>query len=101
MPLRIPFLTREKAAYGKLRNAGLSINQISAFSGRSTSVIQRALKRLEARGVVHKSVWLLSVDMRKIRGKGTRYKNKSRWNKLVSLWRAWEMWILGESEKPP
>ena len=99
--MRLPFLPREKAAYAKLRNVGLSINQISTFSGRSTSVIQRALKRLEVHGAVHMSIWMRSFDMRKLRGRANRYHNKNKWDKLLTLWHAWELWILGEGEKPP
>lgn len=94
-------MLREKASWAKLRNAGLSINQIAAFSSRSTSVVQRALKRLESHGAVHKSIWMNSFDMRKLRGRANRLRNKNRWDKLLTLWHAWELWILGLEEKPP
>lgn len=93
--MRIAFLKREKTTWIKLRKVGLSINQIAKFSGRSTSVIQRALNRYK------KSVRGYFLDMRKLPYQARMRMNSQRWAKMLKLWRAWEAFLLGESEKPP
>jgi len=78
-----------------LRRKGLSINQISEFTGRSTSVVSRALKTLEKRGFLHK------IDKRKS-PHGIKFRLASiRRATMLKLMSAWQKWICEESEKPP
>jgi len=92
---RIPFLEREKAAYIKLRRVGLSINQIAAAFGRSTSVIHRALKRV----MVHKT--LRRFDIRKLPFQARMRAASFRWATLLKLLHLWELWICEERDEPP
>jgi len=92
---KIPFLEREKAAYLKLRRLGLSINQISAAFGRSTSVVQRTLKQLQRRGILH------YIDMRKLPFQARMRAASRRWATMLKLLHLWELWICGEEEEPP
>ena len=92
---RIPFLEREKAAYVKLRRVGLSINQIAAAFGRSTSVIHRALKRV----IAHKT--LRRFDMRKLPHQARMRMASFRWARMLKLLHLWELWICGERDEPP
>jgi len=93
--LRVPFLQREKAAYVKLRRKGLSINQIAAAFGRSTSVVHRALQRVLA----HKT--LRRFDMRKLPHQARMRMSSFRWATLLKLLHQWELWIVGEEDEPP
>ena len=98
--MRVPFLEREKAAYLILRRVGLSINQISAAFGRSTSVIHRALVRAEKYGH-NLDVWLRRRDMRKLPYRVRMLLSRIRLKKMFDLLAAWESWICGEEERPP
>jgi len=93
--MRVPFLEREKAAYGKLRRKGLSINQISRAFGRSTSVVSRILKQLQQRGILRR------FDMRKLPYRARMRVAAFRWATMLKLLPAWETWICGEGEEPP
>jgi len=92
---RIPFLKREKAAMIKLRRVGLSINQISDFTGRSRSIVYKILKRAESLGVIR------SFSLRKSAHYGRLRMASFRWNLLLKLHVEWEEWICGESDEPP
>lgn len=89
--MRIPFCQREKACYIKLRRLGYSINIIAETFGRSYSVIHRVLKR-------HR------LNMKDLRKLPRRIRQLAAFRQRVQLrkfWRAWELWCLGEGEKPP
>ena len=88
-------MAREKAAYVKLRRKGLSINQIAAAFGRSTSVVHRALKRVMTYGILHR------FDMRKLPHQARMRACRFRWATLLKLLHLWELWISGEEEEPP
>ncbi len=92
---KVPFLEREKSAYIKLRRVGLSINQIAAAFGRSTSVIHRALKRV----IDHKT--LRRFDMRKLPYQARMRMCSFRWARMLKLLHLWELWICGEKDEPP
>lgn len=97
---RIPFMVREKAAYLILRRKGLSINLIAEAFGRSTSVVHRALVKVE-RYRYNLDVWGRRIDLRKLAYR-TRMRVSAfkRW-KLFQQLSAWEAWICGEGDKPP
>lgn len=97
---RIPFAEREKAAYLILRRAGLSINQISKAFGRSTSVIHRALTRVETFGH-NLDVWCRRVDIRKLPYKTRMRMASFRWRKMLKLLSQWTLWVCGEGDRPP
>lgn len=88
-------MPREKAAYVKLRRKGLSINQIAAAFGRSTSVVHRALKTVMTYGLLHR------FDMRKLPNQARMRACRFRWATLLKLLHLWELWISGEEEEPP
>ncbi len=92
---RIPFIGREKAAYIKLRRVGLSINQIAAAFGRSTSIVFRVLKNAESLKTLRR------FDMRKLPRKAKLFYASIRHATLLKLLSEWEAWICGEGEKPP
>ena len=100
-------LKREAATYIILRKKGYSINKLANLFGRSTSFVHRILKKVNLTGkqpfgagytvgyalnffdqrksgVVHDQVWRF-------------FRNKHMGNIL----RAWELFMLGEGEKPP
>ncbi|MGQ9624799.1 MAG: helix-turn-helix domain-containing protein [Candidatus Bathycorpusculaceae bacterium] len=87
-------LPREKAAIVILRKKGYRIHELAKFLGRSTSFIHRVLSRNYLLG-------LRRDDKRKMPCKTKKYWRFKRWAKLVALWEKWEMWILGEGDKPP
>lgn len=93
--MKIPIIKREKATCIRMRKAGLPINMIHKFLGRSTSWIYRTLRLQILQGN------LRAMDMRKLAGKTRIYTSGCRWRKLVSLWAAWEAFLLGEEEEPP
>lgn len=93
--MRIAPLKREKATIIAQRKAGLPINMIAKFLGRSTSFIHRTLHSESAR------VFSRPIDMRKLPGKARILYGGYRWRKLVSLWSAWEAFLLGETDRPP
>lgn len=88
-------LPREKAAYAKMRNVGLRIQEIAIVFGRSTSYVHKALKRLSNYGAVRYD------DKRKMPDRARRFGRGFRWAKLIRLWDQWILWALGEGEKPP
>ena len=97
---RIPFMVREKAAYLILRKKGLSINLIAKAFGRSTSVIYRALVKVE-RYWHNLDVWGRRVDMRKLPYRARMRGSSIRRFKMFQLLAAWEAWVCGEGDKPP
>lgn len=92
---RIPFFTRERAAYIKLRRIGLSINQIAEAFGRSTSAVFRATKTAENHQTLRR------FDLRKLPAAIRRRSASLRYQTLMKLLSAWEQWIAGEGERPP
>jgi transposase len=98
--MRIPFCKREKAAYAILRRKGLSINQISKAFGRSTSVIHRALTRLEKHGH-NKFVNGSRIDIRKLPYRVRMALSVKRWKTMMKQLGNWETWILGDGVEPP
>jgi len=92
---RIPFFTRERAAYIKLRRIGLSINQIATAFGRSTSTVFRATKTAENHQTLRR------FDLRKLPAAIRRRSASLRYQTLMKLISAWEQWIAGEGERPP
>ena len=92
---RIPFLSRERAAYVKLRRVGLSINQIAAAFGRSTSAVHKAIKYNENLSCLRR------FDLRKLPPTLRARSASFRWQTLIKLMSQWEAWICGEGEKPP
>jgi len=95
MVFRIPFCEREKAAYIKLRRKGLSINQIAAAFGRSTSCVFRTIKTAEAYKTLRR------FDMRKLPYRARMRMCSFRWVRMLKLLHLWEAWICGEGEEPP
>lgn len=89
--MRIPFLQREKATYIKLRRLGYSINTIAQAFGRSFSVIYRVLKR-------HGLTW---KDLRKLPRQIKQLAAQRQRMQIIHYLNAWEMWALGEGDKPP
>jgi len=88
-------LPREKAAIIILRKKGYPINMISKVLGRSTSFVHRTLRTAITR------LTLRVIDMRKLPSRTRTYTSGFRWRKLLSLWSAWEQFILGETDRPP
>ena len=97
---RVPFLTREKAAYAILRKKGLSINTIAGAFGRSTSVISRILRRVLQR---ERQVFarFRYVDLRKLPRRRREHVAARGRSILVKLLSQWESWICGEEDEPP
>ena len=93
--MRIKPMQREKAAIIKLRKLGYPINMISKALGRSTSYIHRTLRTALMRAC------LRPIDMRKLPSKARLYYNGFRWRTLQKYLPGWELWILGEGDKPP
>lgn len=93
--IRVPVMQREKAAIIKLRKLGYPINMLSKGLGRSTSYIHRILRNAIMR------LSLRPMDMRKLPSAIRLRCSTTRWNTLQKYLPAWEMWILGEGEKPP
>ena len=90
--MRIPRLKREAAAVCIMRKTGVAINQIASFLGRSHSFIYRILR---FNGLAHR------IDLRKLPWR-IRSLSAARIARHMEILRhRWEMWILGEGEKPP
>jgi len=92
---RVPFLAREKAAFVKLRRAGLSINQIAEAFGRSRSAVHRAIKFAEGLGTLRR------FSLRKLPAGLRRRSASFRWQTLMKLMPKWIAWICEEEERPP
>lgn len=92
---RIPFLCREKAAMIKLRRVGLSINQISDFTGRSTSVVRRILRNAQKMGLIRNN------SLRKLPYRGRMRMASYRRALLEKLRDRWNAWICGAEGEPP
>lgn len=100
--MRVPFMLREKAAIIKLRQHGYSINALSVFSGRSSSVIHSILKRAGyTPGCFIASSWLNAKDLRKLPSQ-VRLKSAQiiRLGLVFQIDR-WMPFVLGEVDKPP
>jgi hypothetical protein len=92
---KIKPLIREKAAIIKLTRMGYSINLLSEFLGRSTSYIHKTVRKAIERRIDH------FLDKRKL-PHNTRLRCSSiRRRMLAKYFPAWQMWILGEGDKPP
>jgi hypothetical protein len=87
---RIKRAFREAAAYVKLRRLGYSISVLSHAFGRSTSMIWRILKRNGDHD-----------DLRKIPTHTRNLAKVRQWENIQRFVSYWELWILGEGEKPP
>lgn len=84
-------MPREKACYIKLRRLGYSTNVIAGAFGRSFSVIYRVLKR-------HGLTW---KDLRKLPRRVKTLAALRQRRNLIKYFRAWELWSLGEGDRPP
>jgi len=88
-------LPREKCAIIKLSKFGYSINQLSQALGRSTSYIHRIVKTAITRGLIR------FIDKRKLVSQ-TRLATSARRRVMLQRYLpAWEMFMLGETDKPP
>lgn len=86
---------RENVAIIKLTRLGYTINQISQVLGRSSSYIHNRVRTAITRGILH------FIDKRKLASQ-TRLRTSS--IRMKNLWRwikAWEAFILGETDEPP
>ena len=93
--LKIPTLTRERAAIIKLTNKGYSINQLSEVFGRSTSFIHKVVRTSITRKIAH------FIDKRKLPA-STRLRCSSIRRKMLQRWiTLWMPFILGETDRPP
>lgn len=92
---RVPILKRERATCIAQRKAGLPINMISKFLGRSTSWVHYTLRTQILNG------FLRVMDMRKLPGNTRISTSGQRWRKLLKLWSQWEAFLYGEEDKPP
>jgi len=91
--MRVKFCRNEKRAYIYLRRKGYSINQLSQYFGRSTSVIYRTLKK--ANHV------LRLVDLRKLPNSARHHFVGCQHKIMNKLLPKWEDFILGEETEPP
>lgn len=93
--MRIPILNRESSAFIKLRRLGYSISVIAQAFGRSTSVVQRRIRKALEYGIIN------FRDLRKIPNK-IRQMCRARQERILARWISlWNQWILGEGERPP
>jgi len=114
--VRIPIGQREQAAYVCLYRAGLSINQIAAFFGRSTSVVWRRIKRslsyrlglLRRKRPVKLAYVLLGFvvrervdDLRKLPRRVREAWARRSWRRLIAMADKWLAFLAGEEEEPP
>lgn len=92
---RIPISPREKVFAIKVYRKRCSINLISEVLTRSTSQVQKWLKKAAERGI------LRLVDLRKM-PHCTRMRTASRARAtLLKLLDAWQRYMSGEEEEPP
>jgi hypothetical protein len=88
-------MPREKAAALMLRKKGYSINQLSQFLGRSSSLIHQIVAFNQALGTVPRS------DLRKLPGQ-TKKLSAQKFRFTMEKWvSAWLPFILGEVDRPP
>ena len=89
--MRIPILRREPAAYVMLRRLGYSVNQIAQAFGRSYSVVWR---RLKFNGLNRRDLRKLPARIRLLAAQRQR-------NSMIRWFHLWELWALGEGDRPP
>ena len=89
--MRIPLLRREPAAYVMLRRLGYSVNIIAEAFGRSRSVVWR---RLKFNGLNCRDLRKLPARVRLLAAQRQRVLME----RFIHLW---ELWALGEGERPP
>jgi len=114
--VRIPVGQREQAAYVCLYRAGLSINQIASFFGRSTSVVWRRIRRSLAYrlGLLRRSrptkpaYTLLGFvvrerieDLRKLPRRAREEWARRARRRLTAMADKWLAFLAGEEEEPP
>jgi len=93
--MHIPVMQREKAAILYLRRRfGYSINVIAKALGRSRSLVHRILKFNAALG-------MRIQDLRKIPRRIRELARARQWSDINRYLHLWEMFLLGELEKPP
>jgi hypothetical protein len=86
---------RENVAIIKLTRLGYTINQISIVLGRSFSYIHKRVRTAITRGI------LRFIDKRKLPGNIRTYTSGFRLRNIIKWIKAWEAYILGETDRPP
>jgi hypothetical protein len=89
------FMKREKVAIIKLRKLGYSINELSNFIGRSTSVIHRILH------TYFSTAQTSMQELRKLPNQvrlASAQKHRLTMDRFIQLW---ESFIFGDTDEPP
>ena len=96
---KIKWHKNEKAAIIRLRKIGFAVNAISDFTGRSVSVIHNMLKKT---GSYDPTIRYNSTNaIRKLPYQTHTTQSRNRWVKLLQVWAQWEMFIMGDLDRPP
>ena len=93
--MRIKVANREAASYVKLRRLGYSLSAIARAFGRSTSVVDRKVRKAIEYGIIK------FKDLRKMPNQIRKLSKALQWKRIIAWLPRWESWILGEGEKPP
>ena len=96
---KMPWHKNEKAAIIRMRKIGFAINAISDFTGRSVSTVHAVLKKASSYDPTIR--YNSTNSMRKLPYQAHTTQSKNRWVKLLTLWQQWEMFLMGDLDKPP
>ena len=96
---KMPWHKNEKAAIIRLRKIGFTIQAIGHFTGRSFSVIHNLLRKASMYDATIR--YFSTNTIRKLQYQTHITQSRNRWAKLLTLWTQWEMFIMGDLEKPP
>jgi hypothetical protein len=92
---RIPVLSRERVAWIKLRRIGYQQSHLAKAFGRSSSLINRAIKKAILRGI------LTPLDLRNFTPAQRKTRSAKLWFLLMKWLPAWNAWIISGEGKPP